>query len=34
VLAHRLVPTPEATLEGISDAELVQGLLASTPVPH
>ena len=34
VLAHRLVLTPEATLEGISDAELVQGLLASTPVPH
>jgi MoxR-like ATPase len=34
VLAHRLVLTPEATLEGISDAELVQGLLASTPVPR
>jgi MoxR-like ATPase len=34
VLAHRLVLTPEATLEGTSDAELVQGLLTSTPVPH
>ncbi len=34
VLAHRLVLTPEAMLEGISDAELVQGLLASTPVPR
>jgi MoxR-like ATPase len=34
VLAHRLVLTPEAALEGISDAELVQGLLTSTPVPH
>jgi MoxR-like ATPase len=34
VLAHRLVLTPEATLEGASDAEIVQGLLASTPVPR
>jgi MoxR-like ATPase len=34
VLAHRLVLTPEAALEGLSDAELVQGVLASTPVPH
>jgi MoxR-like ATPase len=34
VLSHRLVLTPEATLEGISDAALVQGLLTSTPVPH
>jgi MoxR-like ATPase len=34
VLAHRLVLTPEATLEGVSDAELVQGMLASTPVPR
>ncbi len=34
VLAHRLVVTPEATLEGVSDAELVQGLLSSTPVPR
>jgi MoxR-like ATPase len=34
VMAHRLVLTPEATLEGINDAALVQGLLTSTPVPH
>jgi MoxR-like ATPase len=34
VLAHRLVLTPEATLEGASDAQLVQGLLSSTPVPR
>jgi MoxR-like ATPase len=34
VLAHRLVLTPEATLEGASDAQVVQGLLASTPVPR
>jgi MoxR-like ATPase len=34
VLAHRLVLTPEATLEGTSDAQLVQGLLDSTPVPR
>jgi MoxR-like ATPase len=34
VLAHRLVLTPEATLEGASDAEVVQGLLDSTPVPR
>jgi MoxR-like ATPase len=34
VLAHRLILTPEATLEGASDAQVVQGLLASTPVPR
>jgi MoxR-like ATPase len=34
VLAHRLVLTPEATLEGASDAQVVQGLLDSTPVPR
>lgn len=34
VLAHRLVLTPEATLEGASDTEIVQSLLASTPVPR
>jgi MoxR-like ATPase len=34
ILAHRLVLTPEATLEGASDAQVVQGLLASTPVPR
>ena len=34
VLAHRLVLTPEATLEGATDTEVVQGLLATTPVPR
>ena len=34
VLAHRLVLTPEATLEGVGDAQLVQSLLTSTPVPR
>jgi MoxR-like ATPase len=34
ILAHRLVLTPEAALEGASDAELVSGLLAITPVPR
>ena len=34
ILAHRLVLTPEATLEGASDSEVVQGLLATTPVPR
>jgi MoxR-like ATPase len=34
ILAHRLVLTPEATLEGASDADVVQGLLATTPVPR
>jgi len=34
VLAHRLVLTPEATLEGASEAEVVQGLLDRTPVPR
>jgi MoxR-like ATPase len=34
ILAHRLVLTPEATLEGASDTEVVQGLLATTPVPR
>jgi len=34
VLAHRLVLTPEATLEGASDTEVVQGVLATTPVPR
>jgi MoxR-like ATPase len=34
ILAHRLVLTPEATLEGASDAEVVKGLLATTPVPR
>jgi MoxR-like ATPase len=34
VMAHRLVPTPEAALEGVQDVQLVQGLLADTPVPR
>jgi MoxR-like ATPase len=34
ILAHRLVLTPEASLEGASDAQIVQSLLASTPVPR
>jgi MoxR-like ATPase len=34
VLAHRLVLTPEAALEGTSDAEVVRALLAETPVPR
>jgi MoxR-like ATPase len=34
ILSHRLVLTPEATLEGVSDAQIVQSLLASTPVPR
>ena len=34
VMAHRLVLTPEASLEGISDVEVVRSLLADTPVPR
>jgi MoxR-like ATPase len=34
VLAHRLVPTPEAALEGVSDMQVVTGLLDVTPVPR
>lgn len=34
VLAHRLVLTAEAALEGTSDAEIVRALLAETPVPR
>jgi MoxR-like ATPase len=34
VLAHRLVLTPEAVLEGTSDADVVRALLAETPVPR
>jgi len=34
ILAHRLVLTPEATLEGATDTEVVQGVLATTPVPR
>jgi MoxR-like ATPase len=34
VIAHRLVLTAEAALEGSSDVEIVRGLLAETPVPR
>ncbi len=34
VMAHRLVLTPEAALEGSTDVDVVRGLLAATPVPR
>jgi MoxR-like ATPase len=34
VMAHRLVPTPEASLEGTTDVEVVASLLAETAVPR
>jgi MoxR-like ATPase len=34
VIAHRLVLTPEAALEGLTDIEVVRDLLAQTPVPR
>jgi MoxR-like ATPase len=34
VMAHRLVPTPEAALEGVSEVDLVRALLADTAVPR
>jgi MoxR-like ATPase len=34
VMAHRLIPTPEAALEGVSDVDLVRALLADTAVPR
>ncbi|MEO8631042.1 MAG: MoxR family ATPase, partial [Betaproteobacteria bacterium] len=34
VMPHRLVLTPEASLEGTSDLEVVRALLADTPVPR
>ena len=34
VIAHRLVLSPEALLEGESDMDVVRGLLAETPVPR
>jgi len=34
VVAHRLVLTPEAALEGLTDVDVVRGLLAQTPVPR
>ena len=34
VMAHRIVPTPEAALEGTSDVDLVATLLNDIPVPR
>jgi MoxR-like ATPase len=34
VMTHRLLPTPEAALEGARDVEIVRSLLADTPVPR
>jgi MoxR-like ATPase len=34
VMAHRLVLSPEAALEGQSDVDIVRALLAETPVPR
>jgi MoxR-like ATPase len=34
VIAHRLVLTPEAALEGLTDCDVVRALLAETPVPR
>lgn len=34
VMAHRLVLTPEAALEGMTDVDVVRTLLAETPVPR
>ena len=34
IVPHRLALMPEASLEGASDAQIVQGLLATTPVPR
>ncbi len=34
VMAHRLVLTPEAALEGAKDVNVVRSLLADTPVPR
>ena len=34
VIAHRLVLTPEAALEGMTDVDVVRTLLAETPVPR
>jgi len=34
VMAHRLVLTPESALEGLTDSDVVNRLLADTPVPR
>jgi MoxR-like ATPase len=33
-MAHRLVLTPEAALEGLTDLQVVKTLLADTAVPR
>jgi MoxR-like ATPase len=34
VMAHRLVLTPEAALEGVTDVDIVHSILGETPVPR
>jgi MoxR-like ATPase len=34
IMAHRLILSPEAALEGLSDVDVVRGVLAETPVPR
>jgi MoxR-like ATPase len=34
VMAHRLALSPEASLEGVDEIEIVRGLLDDTPVPR
>jgi MoxR-like ATPase len=34
VMAHRLIPTPEAALDGVSEVDIVRSLLSDTPVPR
>ena len=34
IMAHRIVLSPEAALEGATDAEVVTDLLTTTPVPR
>ena len=34
LLAHRLLLTPEAMLEGVAGTGVVQTLIERTPVPH
>jgi MoxR-like ATPase len=34
VMAHRVVLTPEAALDGATDLDVVKSLLSETPVPH
>ncbi|MFO7276822.1 MAG: MoxR family ATPase [Pseudomonadota bacterium] len=34
VMSHRIALTPEAALEGVSDVDVVRGLIDTTPVPR